>query len=130
MAQVWYIGRHGQQRGPFSAKALRRMAATGQLTPADLVWCQGMSAWKPAGEIAGLFTRPASPHREPEAESGAPVPPTLKRRALNASILWIGVPAGALGIVLAVVVAVLLFRRGAEPGVKPLAEANAPADPV
>lgn len=51
----WYYTQGGQQKGPVTREAIGQLAATGQLRPEDLVWTQGMAAWQPAGQIAGLF---------------------------------------------------------------------------
>lgn len=43
----WRFARNGEQFGPVSAAALKRMAARGELSPDDLVWRAGMEQWKP-----------------------------------------------------------------------------------
>jgi hypothetical protein len=58
---AWFHTREGERIGPVSFAALRAKAAEGALNPRlDLVWTQGMEAWKPAGEIEGLFERRAT----------------------------------------------------------------------
>jgi hypothetical protein len=44
----WFIEHGGQRLGPMTAEAARQMAASGQIAPADLVWCQGMPTWQRA----------------------------------------------------------------------------------
>lgn len=61
MADNWFVGRDGNRQGPVSAETLRRMAASGQLSPSDLVWREGMSDWAPAGAIRGVFPGPGEP---------------------------------------------------------------------
>ncbi|MBL7133657.1 MAG: DUF975 family protein [Phycisphaerae bacterium] len=46
----WYCGVQGQQYGPLDEQALRGWIAEGRLTANDFVWCEGMAAWRPAGE--------------------------------------------------------------------------------
>lgn len=70
MADGWYVGRNGEKSGPFSPDQLRRMAATGQLSPTDLVWKQGMTDWAQASTIRGLFPQGAAP----QAGGAAPPP--------------------------------------------------------
>ena len=49
MAEQWYYAKGGQQHGPINAEGLKQLAATGRLQPSDLVWREGMPAWrKPA----------------------------------------------------------------------------------
>jgi hypothetical protein len=66
----WYYTKNGQQQGPVNDAELKRLASTGQLTPQDMIWKEGMANWLPATAIKGLFGAAAS------APSGAqkPVP--------------------------------------------------------
>ena len=51
MADATYIGRSGQQLGPYSAAQLAAMAAAGQILQGDLAWHQGMQGWEPANAV-------------------------------------------------------------------------------
>jgi hypothetical protein len=54
----FYVALNGQQAGPFGPDQLRQYASAGQVTPATLVWKQGMANWTPANavpELASLF---------------------------------------------------------------------------
>lgn len=53
--QDWFVGKDGARSGPFTESEVRRLAATGRLDPADLVWRQGLADWVPAASIPGLF---------------------------------------------------------------------------
>lgn len=64
----WYYTEKGRQNGPVSFYQLQQLANAGTLKPADLVWTDGQQDWKPAGEIAGLFS-----------SSPAALPPTAPR---------------------------------------------------
>ncbi|MHB8898018.1 MAG: DUF4339 domain-containing protein [Thermoguttaceae bacterium] len=56
----WYFTQNGRQQGPVSFYQLQQLANAGTLTTADHVWTEGQQDWRPAGEIAGLFSgRPA-----------------------------------------------------------------------
>lgn len=57
-ATAYFLAIDGKQYGPFTVEQLRPFVPTGQITAQTLVWCQGMSAWAPAGtrpDIAPLF---------------------------------------------------------------------------
>jgi hypothetical protein len=55
---VWFYTCEGDRLGPVTFEELRSMAAAASLDPRrDMVWKQGMDAWKPAGRIDGLFER-------------------------------------------------------------------------
>jgi membrane protease subunit (stomatin/prohibitin family) len=63
-AKPYFVATNNQQAGPFPMDELQRQAQSGQLTPATLVWTQGMANWTPAGEVAefnALFVNPPPP---------------------------------------------------------------------
>jgi len=45
----WYYAANGEHRGPFSGEEVRRMADIGAISPATLVWHEGMPEWTPYG---------------------------------------------------------------------------------
>lgn len=56
--EIWFFTRAGEKCGPVSFTDLRAMAKDSTLNPRlDMVWSKGMDAWKPAGEVDGLFKR-------------------------------------------------------------------------
>jgi hypothetical protein len=58
----WFYSQGGQQLGPVDIASLQQLAASGQLKPGDLVWTQGMPAWQPSAQVAGIFqTGPTPP---------------------------------------------------------------------
>jgi len=52
---MYYLGKNGQQTGPFTLEQLRGMAAGGLIAPTDLLWTEGMSGWQPANTVPGIF---------------------------------------------------------------------------
>lgn len=75
MATEWYFEKNGNRQGPLSGSKLKQLAVSGQLAPDDLIWKDGMSDWKRAGNVKGLFE-----NRPSEASSGGP-PPVPKKPA-------------------------------------------------
>ena len=75
MAQ-WYYSIDGEQYGPIDDKDLLRLARAGQLEPEDHVWKEGMSDWKEAATIKGLFKKPQPPQPEPIDAPPPMAPPT------------------------------------------------------
>jgi hypothetical protein len=67
--QQWYFAQAGQQQGPFPESTLRQMLASGQLSPADVVWRPGMPQWAPAGSVPGLMPAQAAPVTPPPPPS-------------------------------------------------------------
>lgn len=55
MGDHWHYIRGGNQAGPVSAAELKQLASTGQISPTDLVWKDGLSDWVPAAKVKGLF---------------------------------------------------------------------------
>lgn len=51
MLDAIYIGRDGQQLGPYSKVQLAAMAAAGQILPGDMAWHQGMQGWEAAAAV-------------------------------------------------------------------------------
>jgi len=63
-AAPFFVAVSGQQTGPFDHAALKLHAQTGKLSPASLVWRQGMGTWTKAGEVpelAEIFAGAAPP---------------------------------------------------------------------
>ncbi len=61
--RAFHVALDGQARGPFAIDELKRLAADGRLHATTLVWSDGMSDWRPAGEVAALqsLLGPATP---------------------------------------------------------------------
>lgn len=79
----YYIGRNGQQSGPFSVETVREKVAAGEIAPTDLVWCEGMAAWQPLRDVLDLG-EPSPPAGEavvPPPIPGAPVLPVAEATA-------------------------------------------------
>ncbi|MEO5915101.1 MAG: GYF domain-containing protein [Luteolibacter sp.] len=71
---AWFYSGEGERIGPVTLSDLRIKATDGELNPRlDMVWTQGMDAWKPSGEIEGLFERRTAP--EPAQTLGPPTDP-------------------------------------------------------
>jgi len=63
MADLWYYTRDGKAMDPVSEAELKKLAASGDLKPTDLVWKEGMAQWVRAGsakELYGNLERPKS----------------------------------------------------------------------
>jgi hypothetical protein len=61
--KMYYVFRHGFEEGPYTFEQMSGM----NISPADLVWHPGLSAWKKAAELEELhslkgFTPPPVPH--------------------------------------------------------------------
>ena len=69
--QVW-IGRNGERFGPYPDDEIRQWLRDGTCRPEELGWYEGMTDWRPLGE---LFPedRPATP------PPGAAPPPPPRR---------------------------------------------------
>lgn len=54
MAHAWYYRREKKSYGPLSGEQLQGLIDSGQVTPDDLVWREGMAKALPARQIRGL----------------------------------------------------------------------------
>ena len=67
-----FIGRDGQQLGPYTIVELRQYLAEGRIAKDDLVWCEGMSAWQPLAEAQEIQS--ALSAQDPPALPDVPMP--------------------------------------------------------
>ncbi|MDF3982618.1 DUF4339 domain-containing protein [Luteibacter sp. PPL554] len=85
--QIW-LGREGQEFGPYAESLVRQWVAAGQVTYTTLAWCEGMPAWRPLGELLGVEAptpaRPPLPPGPPDlrpaidpARASLPEPPSM-----------------------------------------------------
>jgi hypothetical protein len=76
--RTWFIASEGQQEGPYSEASFRDMIDSRNVTPATLVWSEGMSSWQRAGDVPGLLSgrsRPPAfrPSSVAQANGGGPL---------------------------------------------------------
>jgi hypothetical protein len=67
MSDTIYLGRNGQQLGPYAWAQMAAMASTGQVRPGDLAWHEGMPNWQPADQVLTRlgFSLPEKPRPGP-----------------------------------------------------------------
>jgi uncharacterized RDD family membrane protein YckC len=54
----YYVGKNGQQLGPFGEEQVKARVAAGEFSAADLIWREGMASWEP---ISTVFNNPYLP---------------------------------------------------------------------
>ncbi|BCU75748.1 RDD family protein [Luteolibacter sp. LG18] len=93
----FWIIREGEKAGPFPDYEIRRKIESGELSPADPVWSEGMAAWTPVGEVEMFrVTLERPPVLPPPLPAHAiPAPPVWRRflarmfdLALYLAVLW------------------------------------------
>jgi uncharacterized RDD family membrane protein YckC len=57
----YYVGKNGQQLGPFGEEQIKARVASGEFSPSDLMWCDGMAAWEPISNILNKLSNPYAP---------------------------------------------------------------------
>ena len=57
----YHLNQQGQTLGVFPLEELRRRRQTGELTGAELVWCEGMAAWQSLDAVLQRETPPVIP---------------------------------------------------------------------
>jgi hypothetical protein len=72
---AWFYTQELERIGPVTLSELRIKAQEGVLNPRlDMVWTYGMEAWKPSGEVEGLFERRTEAAAPVESTSAAASP--------------------------------------------------------
>jgi hypothetical protein len=56
----WFYASGTDQKGPVEQVEFDRLVQAGVITPSTLVWREGMTDWKPYGEVAGVAATPSS----------------------------------------------------------------------
>ena len=56
MPKRWYYAKGNQKYGPITAENLKQLADSGQLSPNDLVWREGMPQWTNSASVNGLLS--------------------------------------------------------------------------
>jgi uncharacterized RDD family membrane protein YckC len=77
--EQWHYIVGGKQAGPVSGSELRRLAATGRLSPHDLVWKAGLPNWVPAREAWETIAPPGT---------GAPHSPVIRNEYVSYAGFW------------------------------------------
>jgi hypothetical protein len=94
MEDQWYVGHNGQKSGPYTTAQLRQMAAAGQIAPGDMLWKQGLDAWVPMSNVAGLVSVDVAgppPLGRPPEPGTAPAAGPTKTSGLAVASLVLGI---------------------------------------
>ena len=93
----WYYSKHGTQLGPVEQPVLLAKIATGEVTPGDLVWRDGLAAWVACGLLHELRAQagggPPPPPPPPPPPGAAPVFPYAPPAAMEGSGSYVPPPA-------------------------------------
>jgi uncharacterized protein DUF4339 len=83
-----YVGKNGQQLGPFSLEEINRKLADRTFVGTDLAWYEGAAGWAPLSGVVGVVVPPASaaPTPTPAPVQPAPAPVAAPVRS-NVSIV-------------------------------------------
>src|SRR2546423_3096286 len=69
-----YVGKNGQQLGPFSLEEVNRKLADGTFAGTDLAWYEGAAGWAPLSGVARVVIPQASTAAPTPTPSPAPAP--------------------------------------------------------
>lgn len=69
--EQWSVLIEERQYGPFGLGYLKELAAQGRLLESDWVWKPGLPSWIAAGDVSGLFAKPAQIQTEPAQLNGS-----------------------------------------------------------
>jgi len=84
----YHIARNNQKLGVYPQAEVQTRYQSGEILPTDLVWCEGMPAWKPAAEVfVGHSPAPVPPPTPAAAPASATPPPSKPDNHLVWAIL-------------------------------------------
>jgi uncharacterized RDD family membrane protein YckC len=73
--EIW-IGRDGERHGPYKEDDVRQWLRTGQVSPKDLAWYEGLADWQPLSVLfPDEISRNAPPPSNPYTAPAAPLMP-------------------------------------------------------
>lgn len=77
MSTRWYYAKAGttDRQGPVTVEQIQEKLRTGELTPADIIWRQGLPQWAPISAMPELSAGPPMPARPSAAPRLPPMPP-------------------------------------------------------
>ena len=70
----WYYSKNGTQLGPVEEVDLRSKLATGEVSPSDLIWREGMTDWQPVARVPEFGAVVAYPHSNPTLPAAGAMP--------------------------------------------------------
>ncbi len=79
--EIW-IGRDGERHGPYKEDDVREWLRSGQVSPTDLAWYEGLADWQPMSVLFPGETPSAMPATTP-ASPGMPVLPQTTAMSLE-----------------------------------------------
>lgn len=71
---MYYVGKNGQQTGPFTLDQIKAKYASGEILPTDLVWKEGTADWKPASTFSELAAPEPTPAASPSFSGPSSIP--------------------------------------------------------
>lgn len=67
----YHVARNNQKLGVYPEAEAKARLQSGEILSSDLVWCEGMPAWRSAGEVFGDAAAPTPPPVAPSPVPGA-----------------------------------------------------------
>jgi uncharacterized RDD family membrane protein YckC len=133
--EIW-IGRDGERHGPYKEDDVRQWLRSGQVSPKDLAWYEGLADWQPLSvlfpdEMLRTAPAPANPYSAPAAPL-IPLPQTNAAALEDYAGFWKRVAAFILdGIILYIPNLIILKSMGSDAAQATLTQAilAAPGDP-
>ena len=126
----WYYVQEGRQAGPVDDATFRQWVAEHRIGPEQLIWCEGMAQWQPAGTVPGLFspTPPPIDYDPEKALAEIPTDGTGGRTGVG-GILGQGWRSMVQNIPLLLGAAILLTLIGSVPNILQFTARPSPGEP-
>ncbi len=55
ISNQWFCLKEGQTYGPYDTQQMKQFIMEGTVSKKDLIWCQGMEQWLPAGQVSSFM---------------------------------------------------------------------------
>jgi len=97
-----HISKNGQSLGQFSLADINRMLHSGQISPEDMAWQEGMPQWVPVRSIPGVVAgAPPIPSNPQASYQGNPVPSNIPNYLVQSILvtLFCCLPLGIVAII-------------------------------
>jgi hypothetical protein len=89
-----YVGKNGQQLGPFSLEEVNRKLADGTFAGSDLAWYEGAAGWAPLSGVAGVVIPAAAPAAPSPTPASTPSQAAVPIAPVRPNVPIVQPPAG------------------------------------
>jgi hypothetical protein len=107
---MWYYTLNNQQVGPVEEAEIRKLVSSGVITPATMLWTNGMANWAPIGQTALATLVAGTAIMPPPVAYAAPIiPDDPKVAEMKTLFMWFWISLIGILIGIGAITAIVLF---------------------